>query len=62
LVAHPAQISAANRQKCWNWFKAADQQRDGEEPSLIAGITREIARDYAIDPARATSPNCSLTP
>jgi poly(hydroxyalkanoate) depolymerase family esterase len=52
LVAYPRQTSAANIQKCWNWFNHADQQRNGGEPSLIAGITREIMRDYAIDPRR----------
>jgi poly(hydroxyalkanoate) depolymerase family esterase len=52
LVAYPAQTSAANMQKCWNWFRTADQQRDAGEPSLIAGITREIMRGYAVDRQR----------
>jgi poly(hydroxyalkanoate) depolymerase family esterase len=52
LVVYPAQPSEANQAKCWNWFRTADQLRDKGEPSLIAGITRQIMRDYAVDPNR----------
>jgi poly(hydroxyalkanoate) depolymerase family esterase len=52
LVAYPAQAQSANVSKCWNWFNASDQQRDRGEPSLIAGITRQIMRDFSIESGR----------
>ena len=52
IVAYPEQASAANVSRCWNWFQAADQQRDDGEPSLIAGITRDVIARYDADPRR----------
>jgi poly(hydroxyalkanoate) depolymerase family esterase len=50
LVVYPGQTASANMQRCWNWFSEGDQHRDRGEPALIAGITREVMRNYAVDP------------
>src|ERR687894_690734 len=52
LVAYPAQAQNANMQKCWNWFKASDQQRGSGEPAIIAGITRQVVEEYAVADGR----------
>ena len=52
LVVYPAQPLSANISRCWNWFIPRHQRRGDGEPSLIAGITQKIMRDYAVDPRR----------
>lgn len=52
FVLYPEQSEAANQTRCWNWFNAANQRRDQGEPSIIAGMTREVIRSYNIDARR----------
>jgi poly(hydroxyalkanoate) depolymerase family esterase len=52
FVVYPQQSSHANPSRCWNWFKASDQQRGRGEPSIIADITRAVAASYNVDAQR----------
>lgn len=52
LVLYPSQSEGANPSKCWNWFKEGDQHRDRGEPSIVAGVTRQIMTSHKIDPRR----------
>lgn len=51
-VLYPAQSHKANAQGCWNWFKHNHQQRGRGEPALLAGMTRQVMAEHAIDPDR----------
>lgn len=52
LVLLPEQPETANARKCWNWYEPAHQQRDGGEPALIAGMTRQVIQDWSVDVRR----------
>jgi poly(hydroxyalkanoate) depolymerase family esterase len=51
-VLYPVQSNKANPQKCWNWFKHNHQQEGRGEPSILAGMTREVIAGHAVDPRR----------
>jgi poly(hydroxyalkanoate) depolymerase family esterase len=52
LVVYPEQAAGANASRCWNWFRAEDQVREGGEPALIAGIVQAVAAGHAVDRRR----------
>jgi poly(hydroxyalkanoate) depolymerase family esterase len=52
FVLYPIQTGTANAQRCWCWFQESDQRRDAGEPSIIAEMTRQLAREYSIDTRR----------
>jgi len=51
-VLYPAQQAHANAQRCWNWFKPADQQRDSGEAALLAAMVQHVVTHQAADPRR----------
>ena len=54
LVLYQEQSTDANWNRCWNWFEAAHHQRGRGEPALIAGATRQIMAEYAVDDTRVS--------
>jgi poly(hydroxyalkanoate) depolymerase family esterase len=52
LVLYPEQPCSAHWYRCWNWYDQAHQRRGEGEPALIAGLTRRIMAEHAVDAQR----------
>jgi len=52
LVLYPQQTSAANPNRCWNWFLPQNQERGKGEPASIVALVDDIIASYNIDPNR----------
>ncbi|MDZ4767743.1 MAG: PHB depolymerase family esterase [Chloroflexota bacterium] len=52
ILVYPQQNFIASPHRCWNWYDQRNQQRDSDEPSLIAGIVGQVQQDYSTDPRR----------
>jgi poly(hydroxyalkanoate) depolymerase family esterase len=52
IALYPEQAKTANQARCWNWYLAENQHRDGGEPLLVADLTRSVMSRYAIDRRR----------
>ena len=53
IVVYPEQPSSKNYLSCWNWFQQQHMQRGAGEPSLIAGITAQVQKQYTVDAHRS---------
>jgi poly(hydroxyalkanoate) depolymerase family esterase len=52
VVLYPEQCRLVNPFGCWNWHDANHQSAEEGEPSLIAGMTRQVMAERNIDPER----------
>jgi poly(hydroxyalkanoate) depolymerase family esterase len=52
VVLYPEQCRMVNPLGCWNWHDINHQSAAHGEPSLIAGMTRQVVAERGIDPTR----------
>lgn len=46
----PEQRASANLMRCWNWFVARHQSRDGGEAAILGAMIAEVCDHYGIAP------------
>ncbi len=51
-VVYPEQSVLRNGNRCWNWFEAANQHRDGAEPAAILALVDDLCSRLPIDRER----------
>ncbi len=54
VVLYPGQSKAANHSACWNWFEPRDQRAGHGEPSILAGMVRDVIGRHPIAPERVS--------
>jgi len=52
VVLYPEQCRMVNPMGCWNWHDIKHQSAAHGEPSLIAGMTRQVIAERGIEPTR----------
>lgn len=52
LVLYPEQSRSANFNRCWNWHRAASDERGNGEPAVIAALTRYVTSMCRGNPAK----------
>lgn len=52
IVVYPTQTPVQNPLNCWNAGSPDEQHRDSREPALLAGVAREVVRDFGGDASR----------
>lgn len=52
IVVYPMQTKSDNPNRCWNWFRPGDQNRNAGEPAELATLARELIGRGHVDPER----------
>ena len=52
LVLFPEQPARAHPQRCWNWYRPADQAPGSGEPAILAGMIEDVIDERDVDPGR----------